>query len=199
MAQPSSSSLPAFVSSPPSSAPAPAPYYYTSSSSDGHKQCRASGYLVGSGHSCNTEDDSSCCTQGTSYPQYECSPPVTPHTPALLTLNSFQRGGDGGAPSSCDGDYHSDTDPIVALSTGWYDGGSRCLQHIRIYGNGGKRSVVARVVDECDSVHGCGGEWDYQPPCHNNVVDASKAVWEGLGVSQDSPHYGMMHVTWTDA
>lgn len=36
------------------------------------------------------------------------------------------------------------------------------------------------VVDECDSTMGCDGVHDYQPPCSNNIVDASKAVWEGL-------------------
>jgi hypothetical protein len=36
------------------------------------------------------------------------------------------------------------------------------------------------VVDECDSTMGCDPDHDCQPPCANNIVDASKAGWEGL-------------------
>ena len=89
----------------------------------------------------------------------------------LTTINSFAKGGDGGGPSECDNQYHSDDELVVALSTGWYNGGSRCLNKIRINANG--RSVLAKVVDECDSVNGCDSEHDFQPPCPNNIVDAS--------------------------
>jgi hypothetical protein len=41
-------------------------------------------------------------------------------TSAVMTVNSFKKGGDGGGPSECDGKYHSDDDLITALSTGWY-------------------------------------------------------------------------------
>ncbi|KAF9613795.1 hypothetical protein IFM89_011964 [Coptis chinensis] len=82
-------------------------------------------------------------------------PPVSSNTKAVLTLNSFQEGGDGGGP---------------------------CLKNITISGNG--RSVVAMVVDECDSTMGSDKDHDYQPPCPNNIVDASKAVWKALGVTQ---------------
>nr|GMD81406.1 putative ripening-related protein 1 [Ipomoea batatas] len=125
---------------------------------------------------CNQENGSDCCKKAT------------------LTLNSFQKGGDGGGPSECDNQYHSDDTPVVALSTGWYSGGSRCLNHIKISANG--RSVRAIVVDECDSTMGCDDEHDYQPPCENNIVDASKAVWEALGLDQNE---GEHDITWTDA
>ncbi|KAL4591172.1 hypothetical protein LXL04_004123 [Taraxacum kok-saghyz] len=92
--------------------------------------------------------------------------------------------GDGGGPSECDNQYHDDDTPVVALSTGWYKGGDRCHKYITINGNG--RSVKAMVVDECDSTMGCDGDHDYQPPCPNNIVDASKAVWKALGVSEDN-------------
>ncbi|KAG5053684.1 hypothetical protein JHK85_006194 [Glycine max] len=36
------------------------------------------------------------------------------------------------------------------------------------------------VVDQCDSTKGCDADQDYQPPCANNIVDASNAVWEAL-------------------
>ena len=47
------------------------------------------------------------------------------------------------------------------------------------------RSVVAEVVDECDSRHGC----------RNNVVDTSRAVWDALGLDTDA---GVVPVTWSD-
>ncbi|KAL5721824.1 hypothetical protein ACHQM5_005419 [Ranunculus cassubicifolius] len=144
---------------------------------------------------CNTENDSDCCKAGKMYTIYKCSPPVSSKTKAFLTLNSFQKGGDGGGPSECDNQYHDDDTPVVALSTGWFNQESRCLKQIRINGNG--RSVLAKVVDECDSTMGCDSDHDYQPPCPNNIVDASKAVWKALGV----PHgqWGGLDITWSDA
>ncbi|XP_072969977.1 kiwellin-1-like [Typha angustifolia] len=133
--------------------------------------CNPSGYLQGKPGSCNTENGSECCAAGKSYPQYRCSPDVTSSTRATLTLNSFEPGGDGGGQSECDGKYHSNKERVVALSTGWYNGGSRCLKNIRINGNG--KSVLAKVVDECASVNGCDKEQNFGPPCRNNIVDAS--------------------------
>ncbi|KAF9599727.1 hypothetical protein IFM89_001673 [Coptis chinensis] len=108
-------------------------------------------------------------------PSGKCSPPVTGKTKAVLTLNSFEAGGYGGRPSKCDNKYHSDDKPVVALSTGWYNNGSRCHKWINIHTTIG-RTVKAMVVDECDADH------DYQPPCPNNIVDASLAVWKALRV-----------------
>ncbi|KAI0520265.1 hypothetical protein KFK09_007736 [Dendrobium nobile] len=158
-------------------------------------QCSPSGYLHGKASHCNTEHDSECCKAGKMYPQYHCSPPVTDETSATLTINSFAKGGDGGGPSECDGEYHSDDEMVVALSTGWYNHGSRCSKKIRINANG--KSVLAKVVDECDSVYGCDADHDFQPPCHNNIVDASPAVWDALGMSGDD--VGDYHITWSEA
>ncbi|CAI0452914.1 unnamed protein product [Linum tenue] len=133
------------------------------------------------------------CGDG-SYETYTCSPPVTSETRATLTVNSFEDGGDGGGPSECDGVYHSDDDKVVALSTGWYEGGSRCGKMIRITQNG--KSVEAMVVDECDSMQGCDQEHAGLPPCKNNIVDGSPAVWDALGLAQDE---GEVPVTWTMA
>ncbi|XP_042391660.1 putative ripening-related protein 1 [Zingiber officinale] len=155
--------------------------------------CQASGYLPGKSGHCDPGFDSDCCQPGKSYPQYRCSPPVSGHTRAQLTVNCFEENCDGGAPSECDGQYHSDKDMVVALSTGWYHGGSRCHKMIRINGNG--RSVVAKVVDECDSVNGCDDDHDFQPPCPNNVVDGSPAVWAALGIDTD---VGVYDITWSD-
>nr|KJB60700.1 hypothetical protein B456_009G320400 [Gossypium raimondii] len=139
---------------------------------------------------CNQENDSDCCKDGKWYTTYKCSPPVSSQTKATLTLNSFEPDGDGGAPSECDNQYHSDDDPVVALSTGWYNNGKRCLNYINIHGNG--ESVRAKVVDECDSTMGCDSDHDYQPPCPNNIVDASKAVWKDLGVPESD--WGVMDI-----
>jgi hypothetical protein len=46
--------------------------------------------------------------------------------------------------------------------------------------------VVARVVDECDSNHGC----------KDNIVDTSQAVWDALGLDSN---IGEVPVTWSDA
>ncbi|KAL2658224.1 hypothetical protein AAZV13_03G009600 [Glycine max] len=159
------------------------------------QQCRPSGRIMGKKPppgECNKENDSDCCVQGKAYTTYKCSPAVSRHTKAELTLNSFEKGGDGGGPSECDNQYHSDDTPVVALSTGWFNDRSRCLHNITISGNG--KSVVAMVVDECDSTMGCDEDHDYQPPCSNNIVDASKAVWKALGVPHNQ--WGGLEITW---
>ncbi|KAK7836238.1 ripening-related protein grip22, partial [Quercus suber] len=55
--------------------------------------------------------------------------------------------------------YHFDDTPVVALSTGWFNKKSRCLNNFTINANG--RSMVAMVVDECDSTMGCDSNHDY--------------------------------------
>ncbi|QHN95079.1 Kiwellin [Arachis hypogaea] len=147
----------------------------------------------GGGKTCRSSGNLQCGTN--SYPQYRCSPPVSSSTKAILTLNDFSEGGDGGGPSECDGNYHENSEPVVALSTGWYNQGSRCLKMIRITASNG-RSVLAKVVDECDSVNGCDSEHAGQPPCRNNVVDGSQAVWDALGLDTD---VGVENVSWSMA
>ncbi|XP_076910262.1 putative ripening-related protein 1 [Bidens hawaiensis] len=101
---------------------------------------------------------------------------------AVMTLNSFEKGGDGGGPSECDGKYHSNNNLLVALSTRWYNHGQRCFDYINIYYK--DASAQAMVVDECS---GCG----------DDIVDASRAVWEVLGVSKSD--WGEAEITWSDA
>ncbi|XWS46069.1 hypothetical protein CRYUN_Cryun14cG0032800 [Craigia yunnanensis] len=144
---------------------------------------------------CNRDHDSDCCEEGKLYDIYKCSPEVSNHTKATLTLNGFGDGDDGGGPSECDNQYHKDTELVVALSTGWFNKEKRCLKYINIHGNG--KSVEAKVVDECDSTMGCDDEHDYQPPCDNNIVDASEAVWAALGVPVNER--GGMDIYWSDA
>ncbi|KDP37389.1 hypothetical protein JCGZ_08400 [Jatropha curcas] len=136
---------------------------------------------------CDQSNGADCCEERKSYTAHKRSPPVTKHTPAILTINSFEKGGDGGGPSECDGKYHDNDTPIVALSTGWYNKGKRCHHHIKIHANG--RTVKAKVVDECDSNRGC----------LNNIVDASKAVWKALGFKESDDEWGWTKVTWADA
>ncbi|KAI7749385.1 hypothetical protein M8C21_027619 [Ambrosia artemisiifolia] len=112
-----------------------------------------------------------------------------------MTINNFEKGGDGGGPSECDNKYHSNDTPIVALSTGWYNKGNRCFKYVNIHYKG--KSVKAKVVDECDSTQGCDDVHGFQPPCRNNIVDGSKAVWEALGVPKSD--WGEADITWSDA
>ena len=49
------------------------------------------------------------------------------------------------------------------------------------------------VVDECDSTMGCDEDHDNQPPCNKNIIDASKVVWEALGMPHDN--WGEMDIT----
>ncbi|GJM91073.1 hypothetical protein PR202_ga07413 [Eleusine coracana subsp. coracana] len=156
--------------------------------------CRASGYLPGRSGHCEKSNDPDCCEDGKQYPQYHCSPPVTASTKAVLTLNSFEKGKDGGGPSECDNSYHSDEEKVVALSTGWFSNMARCGHQIKITASNGK-SVYAKVVDECDSVHGCDEDHNFEPPCDNNIVDASPAVWNALGLDQN---VGMVGITWSE-
>ncbi|OMP07697.1 Barwin-related endoglucanase [Corchorus olitorius] len=160
--------------------------------------CKPSGKIKGKKPppgECNPDHDSDCCKEGKLYDIYKCSPLVSDHTKAILTLNGFGQGDDGGGPSECDNKYHNDTELIVALSTGWFNKKKRCHMYINIHGNG--MSVKAKVVDECDSTMGCDEDHDYQPPCDNNIVDASQAVWDTLGVPQDQQ--GSMDIYWSDA
>lgn len=160
------------------------------------QSCNQSGQLKGKkpphGKCVNDPD---CREQGKFYTTYTCSPPVAKQTKATLTINNFEKGGDGGAPSECDNKYHSNDTPVVALSTGWYNKGKRCSKFVNIHYKG--KSVKAKVVDECDSTVGCDEDHGFQPPCPNNIVDGSKAVWEALGVPKSD--WGEAKVTWSDA
>ncbi|XP_078169007.1 putative ripening-related protein 1 [Carex rostrata] len=156
--------------------------------------CHASGYLIGKSGSCITQDYADCCQEGELYPQYSCSPPVTNNTDAVMDLGGFSNASEAGGPAECDNKYHNDTDLVVSLSTGWYNGGSRCTKKIRINGNG--KSVLATVVDECDSVNGCMTNQNYEPPCSNNVIIASPGVWHALGIPTNMEQ---ATITWSDA
>ncbi|XP_051212632.1 putative ripening-related protein 6 [Lolium perenne] len=104
--------------------------------------------------------------------------------PATMTLNGFERG--EGEPAECDGQYHNNKEMLAALSTRWYAGGIRCQKMISITNTQNGRTVQARVVDECDSNHGC----------KDNIVDTSVAVWNALGLDTN---IGEVHVTWSDS
>jgi hypothetical protein len=104
--------------------------------------------------------------------------------PATMTLNGFAPG--EGTPAECDGKFHNNQEMLAALSTRWYAGGIRCQKMITIRSTQNGRSVQARVVDECDSRHGC----------KDNIVDTSVAVWNALGLDTN---IGEVHVTWSDS
>ncbi|KAE8709410.1 putative ripening-related protein 1 [Hibiscus syriacus] len=160
--------------------------------------CHSSGSIIGKAPppgTCNLEDSSACCVDGQVYDLYDCSPPVKRRTKANLTLQSFDYGGDKGRPAECDQKYYEDGDLVVALSTGWFDRERRCLKFINIRGNG--RRVRAKVVDECVSSGGCDDAHDYEPPCGNTIVRASKAVWSALGVPDTQ--WNRLDIHWSDA
>ncbi|XP_068339075.1 kiwellin-like [Pyrus communis] len=133
--------------------------------------------------------------KGRSYPQFTCLPTVASYTSAKLTLTDFSRGGEGGDRSECENQFHDNNELVVALSTGWYDGGSRCGRVIVISASSATtgRSVAAKVVDECDSVRGCNKDHAGLPPCGNNIVDASAGVWNALGLNK---RLGVVDVSW---
>ncbi|KAJ7943399.1 Kiwellin [Quillaja saponaria] len=143
-------------------------------------------------HKCQPSGSLTC--HGKTFPTYTCSPAVKSSTIATLTNNDFSKGG-GGGPSECNGQFHKNTERVVALSTGWYSGGSRCGKYIKVRARNGK-SVMAKVVDECDSMHGCDKEHAGQPPCDNNIIDASDSVWSALGLNLDD---GRVPVSWSVA
>ncbi|KAK8352732.1 hypothetical protein V6Z12_A05G112300 [Gossypium hirsutum] len=163
---------------------------FSNAISDCNGPCRdlnnCSGQLICINGKCNDDPDpsGSLQCQGQIYPTYKCSPPVTSSTKAKLTNNDFSQCGFGGGPSVCDEQYHSNSECIVALSTGWYNGGSRCGKMIRIMASNGK-SVTAKVVDECDSMHGCDEAHAYQRPCNNKIIDGSNAVWSALKLNRE--------------
>ncbi|KAJ4982276.1 hypothetical protein NE237_033113 [Protea cynaroides] len=104
-------------------------------------------------------------------------------------------GAGGSGEAACDGRYHNNTELIVSLSTGWFDGGNRCGNLIQITAKNGKK-VKAKIVDECDSMRGysCDNEGDVEAPCANDIISGSDAVWEALGLNTTD---GVVEVTWT--
>ncbi|KAJ3682262.1 hypothetical protein LUZ60_014835 [Juncus effusus] len=156
--------------------------------------CHASNYLTGKAGFCTTQNYADCCQTDQLYPQYRCSPPVTNNTAATLDVGGFSAGSDGGGVAECDKKFHEDSELVVAMPTGWFNGGSRCLKMIRINANG--KSVLAKVVDECDSINGCTADQNYEPPCPPDVINASPGVWAALGVNTDKEE---VPITWSDA
>jgi hypothetical protein len=101
---------------------------------------------------------------------------------ATMSLTSFEEGGQ----ASCDGQYHSNGDALVALSTDLFQGGSMCQKMIYISNSQGLDMVLAEVVDECDTQNGCTG----------NMLATSKKVWDVLNLDTN---LGEVPVTWTMA
>ncbi|WVZ74485.1 hypothetical protein U9M48_022664 [Paspalum notatum var. saurae] len=129
-------------------------------------KCHASGILRGpkSGHVCGE-----CCRPGHFYPTYQCWPLVSTHTKTVMTLNDFSEG-----KTTVAARRNATANTTATPSASWHSpqGGTyykdkRCHKHIRIHAR--DRSVLAKFVDECDSLHGCDRE-------HTHLVNASKAA-----------------------
>jgi hypothetical protein len=97
-----------------------------------------------------------------------------------MTVNGFQQGEGGGGPAACDGQYHSDDEFIVSLSSHWFAGGERCGKLIRIT-DSRNLHMSAIVVDECRSC--------------DNEVGASPAIWRNYHLD---PSLGEVNITWSD-
>ncbi|EAY92822.1 hypothetical protein OsI_14625 [Oryza sativa Indica Group] len=120
-----------------------------------------------------------CCVVGKRYPRFMWLTAGIGHAPAIPTLHMC---------------FRRNMELVVELysGSGWLcldDGGGgarcrRCNGRIRVVVaaaavNG--RSVVVRVVDECDYVNGCCNEDGFAPPCQDNVGGESLTVWKKLG------------------
>lgn len=149
------------------------------------QSCKPNGKLAGKNPLPGRLNDSDRCKNSKFSVTSKGSPLVVSNTNSIMTINSFEKDGDCVQPSECDGKFHSDDSLIVALSTKWYNHGQRCFKLINIYYN--DKSVQATVVDECDSNNGC----------RDDIVDASRAVWEALQVPKSE--FGETAVTWSDA
>nr|XP_020168901.2 putative ripening-related protein 7 [Aegilops tauschii subsp. strangulata] len=99
------------------------------------------------------------------------------NVPATMTVNGFQQGEPGGGPASCDGQFHSDDDFVVSLSSEWYADGARCGKLIRI-ADDANLHISARVVDECA---GC-----------DNEVGASIHIWKNFNLDPVSASVGTL-------
>ncbi|XP_075521104.1 kiwellin-1-like [Primulina tabacum] len=130
--------------------------------------CKPSGKVRGKKLPPEIRND--CCEKGKLYNTYKCSPPVSKSTKAILTLNSFETIGD--VPSTCD---HTDCCTLDGVVQ-W--------------------RAKTTVIDECDSIMGCDADNGHQPPRGNNIVEASKAIWEALGVPKDD--WNVLIITWSD-
>ncbi|XBH65723.1 putative ripening-related protein 6 [Aegilops tauschii subsp. strangulata] len=115
--------------------------------------------------------------------QVWCAAGQVYNVPAVMSLNGFEQGEEGG-PAKCDGQYHSDDLYLVAMTSVWYGPGLRCGKMISIKSSGGS-SLQAMVVDECDSDNGCGA----------TEISTSAAVWKFFGLDTS---VGEVAVTWSD-
>ncbi|KAI5322356.1 hypothetical protein L3X38_031428 [Prunus dulcis] len=110
-----------------------------------------------------------------SYALRRWRPTQVPSSHSMISAKALKVGR-----SECDNQFHDNNELVVALSTGWYDGGSRCGRMIVISASSAAtgRSMAVKVVDECDSEH------VGLPPSGNNVVDGTLQVdwWRFLWV-----------------
>jgi hypothetical protein len=149
--------------------------------------CQTSGNLIIKKGGClSSPEDQPCCQNGKPYPQFKCSPDKN----FVMTLNSFEKGGSGGAQSSCDNKFHSDSEKVAAVSTGLFNNKHNCGQLIHLSADN-KIFTTAVIVDECDSINGCDKVHDNAPPCSNNVIDTSIAVWKSLNLD---PNKGIVPI-----
>ncbi|GAA6010870.1 hypothetical protein JCM11491_004575 [Sporobolomyces phaffii] len=86
----------------------------------------------------------------------------------------------GGNPGAC-GNYASDSDYVVALSSSMYGGGGNCGRYIKVTNTDSGASTTVKVADECPTCEGGGGS-----------IDLSTGAFEALG----SKDQGVLPVSW---
>jgi hypothetical protein len=122
-------------------------------------------------------------------PHHHCAP--ARHggggTPAVMTVNGFQRGESGGGASACDDQFHSDGELIVALSTEWFARGRRCHR---------RSASRARATGVAPWRH---ASWTSATPTAGAATTSStrrRRCGGPLGLDTD---VGEVPVTWSDA
>lgn len=113
----------------------------------------------------------------------------------MFILNGFGVGEFGGGVFLCMGQFYIVEDSVVVLLMGWFSGGVWCLKLICIEGNG--RSIIVKVVDECDMCVGCDEEYVYQFLClYFDDVDVLFVVWRVLGIFEFDFIFGILNIIW---
>lgn len=76
-----------------------------------------------------------------------------------------------GNPGAC-GQWHSDSDYVVALDQRMYNDGAHCDEYVVIQNQENGRSVTAKVADMC-------------PTCSSsNALDLSAATYDAIGARE---------------
>ncbi|BGP28550.1 hypothetical protein JCM10296v2_000286 [Rhodotorula toruloides] len=148
-------------------------------------QCSSQSIPANSQHTCSSKKCGWSCKSGYSKSGSKCvkkssPPPATGNN--LAQVSSFSGRGtwytQDGNPGSC-GQYHKDSDFIVAVNSPQVAGGAHCGQHVTITNTANGKTARALVADEC-------------PGCSYGGLDLSTALFQQLA-SLDT---GVINIKW---